>query len=641
MDNPIVTATAAEDISPTARFLAVVLYNFSTFLPFIPTYVHLIIAALLPIVAGSHASLKRPTNTLSPAQARKLRNGQESDEDLIEDEEDEDEEASAAPIENLTATDALMFPVTAGVLLGGLFLVIKFLNDPSILSRILTWYFSVMGVFAVGKAYADILGLGVSFVFPRRFRSADGKIYIAGYNSYKVKDGDHTVQNPLGRLRLLPKSLWGSVWKFRRTLGMKWNVVIKSKGLDKEIKKRFWIGDIVGVVTGLVVVGAYALGGKHWALTNIMGISFSYGAMQVFVPCFDLVQNPPNGLLTLSRQLISPTTFQTATLLLGALFFYDIFFVFYTPLMVTVATNLDVPIKLLFPRPGTTKDGKPALAMLGLGDIVIPGLVIAMSLRWDLWRFYETKRKANLLEVQKLAMEEIVDSDGHDIKRRKTYGEEEMALMTKPRYIKVTGIFGERFWKGVEGTMFGKEYFLSSIGGYILGMMATLMVMHVWKHAQPALLYLVPGVLGSIWGMAAWRGELSLMWNYTEEGDPIPESQGIGEKITEAKVNAEKAKVDEPKVDKEEDEEKPKEPEKEESKSEEVPKEGSEEEREEEEEEWISVAVTTKLAAGARRRKGKGKHMEVPASMSEEVSSSSSSSEAFSESSSLIAEEEN
>lgn len=299
--------------------------------------------------------------------------------------------------------------------------------------------------------------------------------------------------------------------------------------------------------------------------------------------------------------------------------------------MVTVATSLDVPIKLLFPRPGTTKDGKQALAMLGLGDIVIPGLVIAMSLRWDLWRFYETKRRANLLEVQKLSMEEIVDSDGHDMKRRKTYGEEEMELMTKPRYVKVTGIFGERFWKGVEGVVFGKVYFLASVGGYILGMMATLIVMHVWKHAQPALLYLVPSVLGSIWGTAALRGELRLMWNYTEEGDTVPESKELDKKTAEVNANKENAETDEAKVDKEEDEKK-EEPESEGSKSEEAP----EEESEEEEEEWISVSVTTKPAVGARRRRGKGKRMEIPSEEISSTSSSSSCSEVSSEPSSLV-----
>ncbi len=38
-------------------------------------------------------------------------------------------------------------------------------------------------------------------------------------------------------------------------------------------------------------------------------------------------------------------------LLLTGLFFYDIFWVFGTPVMVSVAKSLDAPIKLLFPRP--------------------------------------------------------------------------------------------------------------------------------------------------------------------------------------------------------------------------------------------------------------------------------------------------
>ncbi|KAF8248007.1 hypothetical protein K440DRAFT_502010, partial [Wilcoxina mikolae CBS 423.85] len=70
--------------------------------------------------------------------------------------------------------------------------------------------------------------------------------------------------------------------------------------------------------------------------------------------------------------------------LLGLLFVYDVFLIFYTPLMVTVATNLDVPIKLLFLRPGKTADGNSALAMLCLGDVVLPGILVAMALRWDL-----------------------------------------------------------------------------------------------------------------------------------------------------------------------------------------------------------------------------------------------------------------
>lgn len=52
-------------------------------------------------------------------------------------------------------------------------------------------------------------------------------------------------------------------------------------------------------------------------------------------------------------------------------------------MQVTVAKSFDAPIKLLFPRyvEGVT-EGRP-MAMLGLGDIVIPGIFVALILRYD------------------------------------------------------------------------------------------------------------------------------------------------------------------------------------------------------------------------------------------------------------------
>jgi len=55
------------------------------------------------------------------------------------------------------------------------------------------------------------------------------------------------------------------------------------------------------------------------------------------------------------------------------LFFYDIFWVFGTDVMVTVARSFDAPIKLLFLRSHATEDEAAQFSMLGLGDIVIPG----------------------------------------------------------------------------------------------------------------------------------------------------------------------------------------------------------------------------------------------------------------------------
>ncbi|XP_024639567.1 signal peptide peptidase 1 [Medicago truncatula] len=53
---------------------------------------------------------------------------------------------------------------------------------------------------------------------------------------------------------------------------------------------------------------------------------------------------------------------------MAGLFVYDIFWVFFTHVMVTVAKSFEAPIKLLFP----TADSARLFSMLGLGDIVIP-----------------------------------------------------------------------------------------------------------------------------------------------------------------------------------------------------------------------------------------------------------------------------
>lgn len=59
---------------------------------------------------------------------------------------------------------------------------------------------------------------------------------------------------------------------------------------------------------------------------------------------------------------------------------YDIFWVFGTDVMVTVAKSFDAPVKLLWPK--ALFDEHTHFSMLGLGDIVIPGACIRRS-RWN------------------------------------------------------------------------------------------------------------------------------------------------------------------------------------------------------------------------------------------------------------------
>ena len=129
---------------------------------------------------------------------------------------------------------------------------------------------------------------------------------------------------------------------------------------------------------------------------------------------------------------MSPTTFWTGSLVLAGLFFYDITMVFYTPLMVTVATSLDVPIKLVFPGPGRG-------SMLGLGDVVLPGIMIAIALRFDLYLHYLRKPS-------------VTDNDGR---------------ISRPAYVEATGAWGDllstRIPTLANGASFKKTYFTASM----------------------------------------------------------------------------------------------------------------------------------------------------------------------------------
>lgn len=199
--------------------------------------------------------------------------------------------------------------------------------------------------------------------------------------------------------------------------------------------------------------------------------------------------------------------------------------------MVTVATTLDVPIKLTFKAAGRQ-------SILGLGDIVIPGMVMAWTLRLDLWLFYQRKIKYESKElsiVEKTASGEIVTRS--DSKH----------MEIKAPYVDVKGRWGDRWWSGalfsrtvlpaeIAATQFPKTYFHATLTGYLVGMIVTLAMLLVFKRGQPALLYLVPSVLGSIYITALFRGELKKIWRYTEDGsldttDVIVEVDGQGNSI--------------------------------------------------------------------------------------------------------------
>ena len=105
---------------PITQAVGRIAYEFALVQPLIPTYLHLLGSALLPIYAGAHASLSRPSSAAKPEKKSKKGKPVENDTDTEEEEEEEYQR-----MEGLSPTDALMFPLMAGTTLASLYFLIK------------------------------------------------------------------------------------------------------------------------------------------------------------------------------------------------------------------------------------------------------------------------------------------------------------------------------------------------------------------------------------------------------------------------------------------------------------------------------------------------------------------------------------
>lgn len=505
---------------PLMEFLGRVAYELYLMKPLLPTYLHLLISAIFPIYTAAHASLARPSSA-APAKIKKT--------DREDDGTNDDDEPSKN-IETLTPSDAILFPILAGCTLAGLYFILKLLKDPATLNYWLGIYFAGVGFFFATSFFKDTLVIVRSIVLPTQY-SYNSKVWKVSIQERNfVSDRSDVVVNNspfpglFGKIPV-PSGVKNGVWAVREAVYAKARLELNVYKV-LHVKLPVDILDVVGAALSIGVVGYHTFIDKPWFLTNLLGFSFCYGSLQ----------------------FMTPGTSWTGTLLLSALFFYDIYFVFYTPMMVTVATKLDVPIKLLFPRPdgcvmpvGAVEGSaameeylkciakKRTMAMLGLGDIVIPGMMLAFALRFDLYLFYQRMQ-------QKLDTNQNTDLEVSD----------------KPKYKSATGSWGERFWtssslrtRDLRMKQFPKTYFNATVTGYVIGMITTVLVMQVAQHAQPALLYLVPGVLMSFWGTAFFKGDLKTLWNFSEvPEDPKKTDQKSSDENPESNTNKSNKVVD-------------------------------------------------------------------------------------------------
>lgn len=294
---------------PLAEAFGSIAFNLARIQPYIPTYTHLLLSALFPIFTGAHASLSRPSSAAKPEKSKK-----KSGSDL-EDDEDEDETENTQQMEGLSPSDAIIFPVLAGCTLAGLYFIIKWLQDPDILNKVLNWYFAVFGVFSISRLLRDAMQVVHSLIFPSR--------YVNDGIEYKVKsrlrravpvqpDANEVAPrtSPLPgifAMVTLPRGINTVLWSLRDIPKRKLRVKLDIR---KILRAKIHIApqDILSFAIAQAAVMYFNTVDKPWWLTNLMGFGFSYTTLQ----------------------LMSPTTFGTGALILSALFLYDIYFVFFT-----------------------------------------------------------------------------------------------------------------------------------------------------------------------------------------------------------------------------------------------------------------------------------------------------------------------
>jgi len=230
---------------------------------------------------------------------------------------------------------------------------------------------------------------------------------------------------------------------------------------------RFTGAELLSFSLALLIVCVWVLTG-HWLLMDAMGM----------------------GLCVAFIAFVRLPSLKVSTLLLTGLLVYDVFWVFFSSyifnanVMVKVATRpadnpvgvmakklhftglardapkLSLPGKLVFP----SMHNVGHFSMLGLGDIVMPGLLLCFVLRYDAYK------KSQLLHSAETGV-------------------------PPPNHLnRIT-------------------YFHCSLIGYFLGLLTATVSSEFFKAAQPALLYLVPFTLLPLLVMAYLKGDLRRMWD--------------------------------------------------------------------------------------------------------------------------------
>mmetsp|Transcript_31204 Transcript_31204/g.57715 ORF Transcript_31204/g.57715 Transcript_31204/m.57715 type:complete len:845 (-) Transcript_31204:161-2695(-) len=264
----------------------------------------------------------------------------------------------------------------------------------------------------------------------------------------------------------------------------------------------------------------------YWLIQDVMGVCFC----------------------VLILGLIHINTIMVASVLLCLVFVYDIFHVLISPyifgssVMIDVATGSSsvdpsfcekyptdkackgsfAPLPMLLAIPWFN-DFRGGFSMLGLGDIILPGLLISFAARYD--SAIALVRKCSQTSSIRSGGN-VADSDETDLGGGGGEATNESSGSSSRRYHYHLGRVIKALFHG---------YFGPLMIAYAIGLMIAYIVVWTTKRGQPALLYLVPACLGTILFLGWRRRELSDLWSGPKVMQKANRMVGVASKIPEGR----------------------------------------------------------------------------------------------------------
>lgn len=388
-----------------------------------------ILLAVTTLIIGSHASITQPKNAVDPTLQHEYFDASDKDAKIKED---------TLKEAQVTWSMVIVLPCMAAAALTGMYYYATKCNNgklESYMGKYLILMSFVASHFLANYIYT-VISRNVAYKFGLNSNVLNERFTISLSRDFPP----HPTGLDTSTFELPDTTKREKIIKEETIMAKRLNISIEDQIANYYISSAQIFATLFSII--FTSVYYYYNGISNWILNNIFGLMVvSMGITQTRLPDFKI-----------------------SSMFLILFFIYDIYFVFKTEMMLTVATKVEIPAKFIIPNFVSRSTEQIKMSILGLGDVALPGSFISLCLRFDLYKFHHLNP----------------DSEFHYLQP------------------------------------FKKTYYYASLIGYIIGLIITVRFVHWSGKGQPALLYLVPCLLISVFSTACYLGDVQMIWNYTE-----------------------------------------------------------------------------------------------------------------------------